>query len=417
MAASVASLAVTFGVVGLGRTGNAVLVVAAYCLPIVVVEALAFHVYRNPSTGLDFARKRRRSTSRILTKLLGLGFIFGLVALVYWLFPLYRSPFYSPFFDLLRYLAPVVVCGSIPYFIWIDRYLPAGVDAYWHLGRALSGRWRTVDWRMIGQLLLGWLVKVFFLPLMFPSLVGNIESMRAQTLGSANHLSAAFAAYSSGGLFTADLMIAATGYLLTLRVLDSHVRSTEPTLSGWVVTIICYQPFWDFISGSYLNYFGPMGRSWQWTFQNNVVLVGIWGTLIAALLTVYVWASVEFGIRFSNLTNRGVLTRGPYAWMKHPAYITKNLSWWLATVPVLFTAPPGECVRYLLLLVLESTVYFLRARTEERHLSRDPVYRQYALAMNDRGLFAWLGRLVPYLRYDPGRYLRKPVAGAAGKAD
>ena len=35
----------------------------------------------------------------------------------------------------------------------------------------------------------------------------------------------------------------------------------------------------------------------------------------------------------------------------------------------------------------------------ERHLSRDPTYVAYAEWMNKHGMIAWLGRLIPALRY------------------
>jgi hypothetical protein len=46
-----------------------------------------------------------------------------------------------------------------------------------------------------------------------------------------------------------------------------------------------------------------------------------------------------------------------------------------------------------------NVIYYLRARTEERHLSWDPVYRQYATLMNERSLFRGLARWLPFLRY------------------
>jgi protein-S-isoprenylcysteine O-methyltransferase Ste14 len=49
------------------------------------------------------------------------------------------------------------------------------------------------------------------------------------------------------------------------------------------------------------------------------------------LLTgIYAWATVAFGLRFSNLTYRGVLTNGPYAFTRHPAYLSKNAFWWMS---------------------------------------------------------------------------------------
>jgi protein-S-isoprenylcysteine O-methyltransferase Ste14 len=101
---------------------------------------------------------------------------------------------------------------------------------------------------------------------------------------------------------------------------------------------------------------------------------------VLVLLTgIYAWATVAFGIRFSNLTHRGILTHGPYAWSKHPAYLSKNLFWWIASTPFLATTGnPVDMVRNTALLAIVSGVYYWRARTEERHLGADPVYRDYA---------------------------------------
>ena len=80
-----------------------------------------------------------------------------------------------------------------------------------------------------------------------------------------------------------------------------------------------------------------------------------WGSTILVCIAVYSWATISFGIRFSNLTNRGIITNGPYRYTKHPAYIAKNLSWWMESVPfvsnqVCSSAAPlvlcrQECIR------------------------------------------------------------------------
>ena len=92
---------------------------------------------------------------------------------------------------------------------------------------------------------------------------------------------------------------------------------------------------------------------------------------ILVLLSVYLYGTIAFAFRFSNLTHRGIICRGPYAWIRHPAYAAKNLSWWLISLP--FLTSPAACLR----LVLLNAVYVLRALTEERHLSRDPIYQEY----------------------------------------
>ena len=73
-------------------------------------------------------------------------------------------------------------------------------------------------------------------------------------------------------------------------------------------------------------------------------------------------ATVAFGLRFSNMTNRGILTRGPYAWVRHPAYAAKALSWWVLSAP--FLRGVGDTAR----LALWTGIYVARALTEERHL-------------------------------------------------
>ncbi|MDP9415955.1 MAG: DUF1295 domain-containing protein, partial [Pseudomonadota bacterium] len=124
------------------------------------------------------------------------------------------------------------------------------------------------------------------------------------------------------------------------------------------------------------------------------------GFFLVLLTGIYAWATVAFGIRFSNLTHRGILTHGPYAWTKHPAYVSKNLFWWAATLPFLATTGnPVDMIRNTALLAIISGVYYWRARTEERHLMADPAYRDYA---------DWMERNAPL-----PRLMRRLRAGSA----
>jgi steroid 5-alpha reductase family enzyme len=109
---------------------------------------------------------------------------------------------------------------------------------------------------------------------------------------------------------------------------------------------------------------------------------------------------VVFGLRFSNLTHRGIITNGPYRWLRHPAYVTKSLSWWLIAVP--FVPVQGdilEAVRLSALLLLLNGVYALRAWTEERHLRRDPAYVRYAEWIDQHGLAVRLRRLASVVSF------------------
>jgi protein-S-isoprenylcysteine O-methyltransferase Ste14 len=217
----------------------------------------------------------------------------------------------------------------------------------------------------------GWMVKAFFLPLMTVYLSTNADHLSASLTTA---LDAPFSLASFRFMydlsFAMDLMFGTVGYLCTFRILDSHVRSAEPTTLGWLVAIICYQPFWSLISSQYIHYEGSV-------FWDNC----------------YALSTISFGLRFSNLTNRGIITSGPYRLTKHPAYIAKNLSYWMITVP--FIEPLGwkVAVMHCAALIAVNLLYFIRAKTEERHLMNDPEYRAYAEWIARNGMVAKLTRI------------------------
>ena len=115
--------------------------------------------------------------------------------------------------------------------------------------------------------------------------------------------------------------------------------------------------------------------------------MALWGGWLVVLTGMYAWATVVFGLRFSNLTYRGVITHGPYRFTRHPAYLSKNLFWWSAALPFLVTnGGLLEAVRNVVGLALVSGIYYWRARTEEAHLLReDAKYREYHAWMSRNG--------------------------------
>ena len=97
-------------------------------------------------------------------------------------------------------------------------------------------------------------------------------------------------------------------------------------------------------------------------------------------------------------TNRGIITNGPYRWVKHPAYLSKNLSWWLISLPFIPGAGWLVALQSCVLLGGVNAIYWLRAKTEERHLGADPTYRDYQAYIARHGLWARLKQLAarPY---------------------
>jgi hypothetical protein len=70
-----------------------------------------------------------------------------------------------------------------------------------------------------------------------------------------------------------------------------------------------------------------------------------------------------------------------------------------------------DAVKWSLGLAGVSTVYFLRAKTEERHLSKDPAYVEYALWMKENGWLRFLDRvpLVKHAMYHAPKVTPPPV--------
>ena len=363
------------------------LIAACWVVPVVILE----HLFRHP---LDHAHALSRTPIRPVNwrrsaiKWLGLSGTFALIAVIYWLLPEYRGGFYTTFWEACQWLVPAILLMALIYIPWVDRRMTTPEDGYYHCGLWLLGPGRGADTTALKQYALGWLVKGFFLPLMFVYMSGNIDEMPALEWVT---LSGSFDNIWHF-LFTIDLAIAASGYALTLRIFDAHIRSTEPTTLGWLVALVCYQPFWSLIGTWYLAYDSD-NFGWGAWLENSPVLYCLWGGAILILITLYVLASVSFGVRFSNLTHRGIITNGLYRWSKHPAYLSKNLSWWLLAIPFLHPDHPIEALRNCILLLMLNGIYYLRAKTEERHLALDPIYRDYMAFMEERSLIACCRRV------------------------
>ena len=364
----------------------ALIIMAATALGVFVPDLLWQKVQRRTLVAPQAA-----SVSRCATKLAGLLASVGFVALLYWLFPEYGAVgFYSNYWDALRIVLPAWAVVALPYIYWIDRRLPEPRDALWQMGRLVTLQWQDVSLRLIGQHLLGWLVKGYYLPLMFTYFCSDLDKLLHYDLARLNGLQGYFDwAYFS--CYFIDVALVSMTYLMSLKLTDTHIRSTEPTAFGWLAALVCYEPLWSLIGAQYIAY--DKGPGWGSWFSGTPWAYALWGSMILLLVAIYVWSTIAFGARFSNLTHRGIITNGPYRYTKHPAYLAKNLSWWLIAMPFMVGTSVGQTVRSCVLLGMLNGIYYFRAKTEERHLSLDPVYRQYAQWIGEHGLLRGLDRI------------------------
>jgi protein-S-isoprenylcysteine O-methyltransferase Ste14 len=386
LAAAVASiLALRYSTSALSLKALAVVMLTAAAMTF--VDLVCFRTSRNPESGLA-AAVNAWSANRIVRKLIGFAATLAALAGVYSILPEYAGSFYGPVWQAAWACLPwLLICAPF-YVAFVDRRQREPEDAYAQLGGLLTAQSVPADWTALGQHARGWLVKGFFLPLMFVYLTGDLEVLWGTELSSLARFGA-FYEFANNAFITVDLLFACVGYLFTLRLLDTHIRSAEPTMTGWVVCIVCYQPFSSLVGRQYTGY-EQDGFYWGDMTATHPLLYVIWGSAILACLAVYSFSTVVFGLRFSNLTHRGIITTGPYRWTKHPAYITKCLSFWLISIPFLSNAGLKAAVTQTLLLLAANGIYLARAITEERHLARDPVYRAYQAYIREHGILAKL---------------------------
>lgn len=369
-------------------------------IPMVLWSLLVDKVHRNPSTGIDWENPPRplaQTWDISLTKIAGLWVIWAVIAAVYCIARWYWSGPYLFAMQVLGLAAIPLMTLSVPYVIWIDRRLKEPRDGAWHFGQLIVGKIHLVDRELLYDFLRSWAVKGFYLAFMLSIVPGNWWLMMSAAPADVFASPVSFSHWLIAGMFMIDVSFATVGYVLTLKPLDSHIRSANPYMAGWVAALICYPPFILMNTGGPLDYrVGTMGEnSWVHWLDGWTVASGVMGFILVILTGIYAWATVAFGFRFSNLTNRGILTNGPYAWTKHPAYVSKNIFWWLAILPFFVTTGSfTDMVRNTAVMALVSGVYYWRARTEEKHLMADPAYRDYAAWMDRHGP---LPRLINYL--------------------
>jgi hypothetical protein len=380
--------------------GPAVFVVfaVAITLSIVCLERIFF-----PQTCFYSKWKIRRKVSweRIFYKEVAFLVTMAAIGFLYWLLPVFEvNSFTDEYRPFLSYLVPFLIIASLPYYCLMDIIDETPDDIYCKLGRAIVLREKTVSGFELGNYIRSWLVKAFYLSLMQPAMMEKIHWLLQPSWKHMADSPAQLFFAANEACFFMDLTYASVGYLVNFKILNTQTRTAEPTLFGWTVAIMCYFPFWGVLFYPYFCRYDEIG--WMNVFQTGSALWWIWFVLIIATELIYALASVAIGFRFSNLTYRGLVNTGPYRWTKHPAYVFKNISWWLLSVPFM-AASPLTALKLSLLLLLNNLIYFLRARTEERHLSHYPEYVAYALEMNDKSIFRWVARIMPFLKYRPLR--------------
>ena len=164
-------------------------------------------------------------------------------------------------------------------------------------------------------------------------------------------------------IFLFDTGMAAIAYGIESSLLKNNIKSVDTTFLGWIACIACY-PQANSITGSLF----PLNSSTQ--IITNMGIVNILKTISLIFGAIFVWSTFSLRFKFSNLCNRGIVSKGSYKYVRHPAYSSKLASWWIENLPFMNLVLAFN-------LIVWSFIYYLRARTEERHLMKDPEYVAY----------------------------------------
>lgn len=380
---------------------------------IVLCELLFLKVHKRPHVGLT--DDGCHDSQRVRTKLAGFFSSLLLLFGAYCIIPEYDNTLYLPSFLLLLVLLPFFIVGGLIYIREMDSRLKQPCDKLWHFGCFVVGKWKDADMEMVRQYTKSLLLRGYFLPVMLMYLVTYIDKIMV------SH--SAFVVEEMGVLdqvpgleilkvflivyfylAAMDVFFASVGYIMAFRFLDSDIRSTEPTFLGWFICIICYFPFWELMIINMFLFELYEGADWRDWFQNlPVAFIVIWGSLVVLAMFFESLSTLSFGIRFSNLTYRGLISSGPFYFTKHPQYIAKLCNRFFYLVPFLSLGGVWGAVEQMMMFGFVCFVYYLRARTEENHLSRFPEYVDYANWMNENGIFRWAGKIFPFLVYSEAK--------------
>ncbi len=389
--------------------------------PMALWSMLVDRVHLRPSTGIDWSRKRSVADMLPIScvKITGLWATFAILAAIYAMCRWYWDGQYLFAMQVLGFAVLPLAALAVPYVVWLDRRMAEPRDYTWHFGALLLGQpgWDAGEikkhWR-------AWIIKGFFGAFMISILPAGFAYVVEADLSAIASNPIALGMLCITLLFVVDVQIGTVGYLFTLRPLDAHIRSGNPFVGGWLAALLCYPPFvWGLIGANnqVLSYETNVA-SWGHWLAGSETMLWAWAGWLVFLTAIYAWATVIFGIRFSNLTYRGVITNGPYRYTRHPAYLAKNLYWWFSVLPFLVTSgSAADAARNTFFLLVVNAIYYWRARTEEAHLlAEDPKYRDYYEWMEHHGLItAPLARLKR--RLSGGGRTNAPAIGAAEPAE
>lgn len=252
---------------------------------------------------------------------------------------------------------------------------PTKPDFFYSFGKFLL--FRSPYFKFFNIYLASIAVRAFFLPLMVSFCYQNLAEFNTVIHNTDSNNPFSVVHFLTALAFYLDVSVVVPAYLFASAFSDSSVRSVDTSALGIVVALLCYPPFNQSLTSQLFPYNDSI--YWQDAIPHQGFVFGFWISAMVGCLIMYAWASIAMGFRFANLMYKGLVDWGPYKYFRHPAYFFKNIYWWLYSVPFI-AATPAEAFKNTLFLAAISCIYYMRAKTEERHLLRFAEYAAYHAA-------------------------------------
>lgn len=352
----------------------------------IVIALLMMVVYEMIAQKIVLNRSKSSNTKLIKSTLIRLSAIL----------PIYIIMFCgvecTPFFDnsflansklYFQYILIIISFLGAPYIFLTLKYRPGNKYEFNDYGilliifyRGIYRRKRLLLNRRIKKVFLSYVVSFFFVTLMVAFYRNEYQEFFvafAKATSEQLYNSSWYIIFKNYFLlffhliFLVDVGIAVIGYTVSSRWLGNRVRSVDFTLIGWSVALICYPPFNSAIANNLIGY----GRFDTYQLITNEYVLAFVLLVVLIMYVIYVWSTIALGFKISNLTNRGIITHGPFKYVRHPAYSAKNIAWWLDNTFVLTN------IWATLSLLAWNVIYVFRGLTEEKHLDNDQEYINY----------------------------------------
>lgn len=329
----------------------------------------------------NFTKKRKSDFKRVKAKTFTLIIIWLLSLLFSYLMHTYldQALYFAYYIDTLV-ISPLVVIAIYAWVVFLDQRQTNPYDAYATIWYDLKNR--CFKWQNYKLFILGNVIKIFYIPFVYGAACIAINQLLM--LDNIFLQPSEFIKFLFLFGICFDVTIALGGYIFSSKFFATETLSVDDTWQGWVVCLICYPPLLIIF-----KFFTQQVDTYIWSdwVSPDSILYWIWAIMICLTWLCYWAATVSFGFRFSNLSWRGLINTGLYRYLKHPAYVSKNIYWWLHTVPF-FGVVGLDVWRNVLALTVVSLTYYLRAKTEERHLMQFAEYRAYQDWIAQHGLWA-----------------------------